>query len=56
MDASYFRDKADTCLRLARGLSWNNPARAELMKLAEEFQNQAIELATSACAKQASSR
>jgi hypothetical protein len=38
MDATYFRDKADTCLRLAKGLSWNNPARAELMELAEEFQ------------------
>lgn len=56
MDASYFRDKADTCLRLARGLSWNNPARAELMRLAEEFQRQANELEASASAKQASGR
>jgi hypothetical protein len=44
MDAIYFRDKAETCLRLAKGLSWNNPARGELMKLAEEFQRQAEEL------------
>ena len=46
MDAIYFRDKAETCLRLAKGLSWNNPARAELMDLAEEFQRQAKELDT----------
>jgi len=44
MDAVYFRDKAETCLRLAKGLSWNNPARGELMELAEEFQRQAEEL------------
>lgn len=46
MDATYFRDKAETCLRLAKGLSWNNPARRELMELAEEFQRQAQELET----------
>ena len=44
MDAIYFRDKAEACLRLAKGLSWNNPARGELMELAEEFQRQAEEL------------
>jgi hypothetical protein len=44
MDATYFRDKAETCLRPAKGLSWNNPARGELMELAEEFQRQAEEL------------
>jgi len=49
MDAAYFRDKAETCLRLAKGLSWNNPARGELMDLAEEFRRQANEL--SACAE-----
>jgi hypothetical protein len=48
MDASYFRDKAATCLRLAKGLSWNNPARDELIELAEEFQRQAAELEASA--------
>jgi hypothetical protein len=46
MDATYFRDKAETCLRLAKGLSWNNPARGELMELAEEFQRQAEEFKT----------
>ena len=44
MDATYFRDKAETCLRLGKGLSWNNPARGELMELAEEFRRQAEEL------------
>jgi hypothetical protein len=39
MDATYFRDKAETCLRLAKGLSWNNPARGELMELAERPRN-----------------
>jgi hypothetical protein len=34
LDAAYFRDKAETCLRLAQGLSWNNPARPQLMELA----------------------
>ena len=48
MDASYFRDKAETCQRLARGLSWNNPARNELMHLAEEFRRQANELEANA--------
>ncbi len=51
MDAVYFRDKAETCLRLAKGLSWNNPARGELMELAEEFERQAKELERGACAK-----
>lgn len=41
MDAAYFREKAETCLRLAKGLSWNNPARGKLMELAEEFKRQA---------------
>jgi hypothetical protein len=37
MEASYCRDKAAMCLRLAQGLSQNNPARFELVKLAEDF-------------------
>jgi hypothetical protein len=41
LDAAYFRDKAETCLRLADGLSWNNPARGKLMELAEDFERQA---------------
>jgi hypothetical protein len=48
MDAIYFRDKAEACLRLAKGLSWNNPARGELMELAQEFQRQAKELEAAA--------
>jgi hypothetical protein len=51
MDATYFRDKAATCMRLARGLSWNNPARHELMELAQEFQRQAEELEACATAQ-----
>jgi hypothetical protein len=52
MDATYFRDKAETCLRLAKGLSWNNPARGELIELAEEFQRQAAELDVTTGAQQ----
>jgi hypothetical protein len=44
LDAAYFRDKAETCLRLANGLSWNNPARGKLMELAEDFERQAKQL------------
>ena len=51
MDAVYFWDKAETCLRLAKGLSWNNPARGELMELAQEFQRQAKELEATASAE-----
>lgn len=56
MDAAYFRDKAETCLRLAKGLSWNNPARDELMKLADEFRRQAEELEASASTKRRTAR
>jgi hypothetical protein len=41
MDAAYFREKAETCLRLAKGLSWNNPARLKLMELADDFRREA---------------
>jgi hypothetical protein len=44
LDAAYFRDKTKTCLRLANGLSWNNPARGKLMELAEDFERQAKQL------------
>ena len=56
MDAIYFRDKAETCMRLAKGLSWNNPARGELMELAEEFQRQAKDLELTAGAERRSAR
>lgn len=56
MDATYFRDKAETCLRLARGLSWNNPARGELMDLAKEFHRQAEEIEATAPRQQSRAR
>jgi len=34
MDAKYCREKAELCLRVADGLSLNNPGRFELMDLA----------------------
>jgi hypothetical protein len=44
MDVASFREKAALCLRLARGLSWNNPGRWELTDLAERFERQAKEI------------
>ena len=44
MDAKYFREKAELCLRLADGLSLNNPGRFQLMDLGEDFQKRAKEL------------
>jgi hypothetical protein len=44
MDANYFRERAALCLRLADGLSLNNPGRFQLMDLAEDFQRHAKEL------------
>ncbi len=41
MDAKYFREKAELCLRLADGLSLNNPGRFQLMDLAEDFRERA---------------
>jgi hypothetical protein len=41
MDANYFREKAETCRRLANDLRWNNPDRFQLMDLAEDFQQRA---------------
>jgi hypothetical protein len=52
LDAACFRDKAETCLRLANGLSWNNPARAKLMELAEDFERQTRQLEALANAAQ----
>jgi hypothetical protein len=37
------REKAALCLRISRGLSWNNPARLQLMELAERLEGQAKE-------------
>jgi hypothetical protein len=44
MDASRLREKAVLCLRIARGLSWNNPGRLQLTDLAERCERQAKEL------------
>ena len=44
MEAKYFREKAELCLRLADGLSLNNPSRFQLMDLAEDFRERAKEL------------
>ena len=49
MDATYFREKAETCLRLAKGLSWNNPARLKLMELADDFRREADKMDAVAC-------
>ena len=39
MDANHFREKAETCLRQAKVLRWNNPDRFHLMDLAEDYQS-----------------
>jgi hypothetical protein len=44
VDAKDCRTKADLCLRLADGLSLNNPARLRLIELAEDFRKRAKEL------------
>ncbi len=40
MDAKYLREKAAICVRLAEGLSPNNPGRFQLMDLAEDSKNE----------------
>lgn len=44
MDAKYCRERAELCLRLADGLSLNNPGRFQLMELAEDFMRRAKQL------------
>jgi hypothetical protein len=44
MDATYFREKAEMCLRLAQGLSQNNPGLFQLLKLADDFDRRAREV------------
>ncbi len=44
MDVKYFRDKAAMCMRLANGLSHNNPGRFQLMDIANDFHRRAAEL------------
>jgi hypothetical protein len=44
MDVAKLREKAALCLRIARGLSWNNPGRMQLTDLADSLERQAKEL------------
>ena len=44
MDVTSLREKAALSLRIARGLSWNNPGRLQLTDLAERFERQAKEI------------
>jgi hypothetical protein len=44
MDEAHFREKAAMCLRLAQGLSPNNPGRFQLLELAKDFHWRAREL------------
>jgi hypothetical protein len=44
MDAASFREKAAHCVRIARGLSWNNPGRLRLTDLVERFERPTKEL------------
>ncbi|MGA8694802.1 MAG: hypothetical protein WB689_13360 [Xanthobacteraceae bacterium] len=41
MDAASLSEKAALCLRIARGLSWNNPGRLQLTDFAERLDRQA---------------
>jgi hypothetical protein len=56
MDAKYFREKAELCLRIADGLSLNNPGRLELMDLADDFRRRAKELEAQAQQKETDKR
>jgi len=44
MDTVGLKEKAALCLRIARGLSWNNPGRLQLTELAQRFDQQARDL------------
>jgi hypothetical protein len=44
MDVVILRAKAALCLRIAKGLSWNNPVRLQLADLAARFERQAKEI------------
>jgi hypothetical protein len=44
MDATYFWQKAATCLRLAQTLSADNPGRLSLLEMAVGFERRAKEL------------
>jgi hypothetical protein len=44
MDVASLRGRAALCLRIANGLSWNNPGRLQLTELAQRFDQQAKEV------------
>jgi len=44
MDTLSLREKAALCLRIASGLSWNNPSRLQLTDLADRLDRQAKEI------------
>ena len=44
MDTLSLREKAALCLRVASGLSWNNPSRLQLTDLADRLDRQAKEI------------
>jgi len=44
MDTLSLREKAALCLRIANGLSWNNPSRSQLTDLADRLDRQAKEI------------
>jgi len=44
MDTLSLKEKAALCLRIARGLSWNNPSRMQLADLADRLDRQAREI------------
>jgi hypothetical protein len=52
VDAKDYREKATLCLRLANGLSVNNPGRLRLVELAEDFRKRAKELEVQAAPSQ----
>jgi hypothetical protein len=56
MNAKYFREKAALCERLADGLSLNNPARFQLMDIAEDFMKHAKQLEAQAAEQQGQSQ
>jgi hypothetical protein len=55
MDAKDLRKKAELCLRLADGLSLNNPRRVQLMEQAKDFRERAKELEAQTAQQQSKS-
>jgi hypothetical protein len=43
MDAASLKEKPVLCLRISRGLSWNNPAWLQLLELGERLERQVKE-------------